>query len=165
MSKTKTFWGILVFVVLVLVGGVFYITYHSQPAESDNAIAVVVPVPVVGGQVGDFKALSIEKNKYGDNNVTYNIQYVGTTTISGYFYSDEVLGGAICFNVSAKSEGKIPRVTGDQRDPWFCFSNPTQLPASAASIDNEVTIEVSNYYENGRATETADSAVFDRLIK
>lgn len=52
--------------------------------------------------------------------------YTGQITVTGKYYRDfdnEVMGDGVCFMVNKASAKLIPRRNGDQRAPWFCFSN------------------------------------------
>lgn len=82
--------------------------------------------------------------------------YKGQTTLTGKVTVDEYeWGPSTCFHVDKKDAYKIPRPKGDERGPWFCFSNektankilklPNTMKNGICSYKAKATITVKDY--------------------
>jgi len=103
-------------------------------------------------QVGDrFFGLSVTEMKVS----CFNDKYVGTVNFQGeievsgvYEPQAEVAGGiGACFYVVRQSESKLPRLLGDERNPWFCFRDPEQAREKFGDRDRDflAKIIIDNY--------------------
>jgi hypothetical protein len=87
-------------------------------------------------------------------------------------YSRQVLGDAVCFVVDERFESRLPRPAGDERRPWFCFSNVAQaMKAFALSpgrkgcgMRGPATITVSGYALAKGDGEAVDRARLERVL-
>ena len=94
-------------------------------------------------------------------------EWVGTVTFSGEV---ELRGRAqphpdadldiLCFLVDEASRERIPRMTGDERIPWFCFTNQEEAADALdpARMADRVRVIVSNYTYRYARTDIHDSA-------
>ena len=108
------------------------------------------------------------------------IYYEGLATISGKYqeYQPEVLlGGTLCFFVDEKTGNLIPKVSGDNRSPWFCFNDQGKAKRMFEINDNAIfnnkaveciqgkaTITISNYKIDKKQGEAFDTADIKEII-
>jgi hypothetical protein len=87
-------------------------------------------------------------------------------------YSRQVLGDAVCFVPDEKFEKAVPRLPGDDRRVWFCFSNLSAamkgfaLPAGrrACGMRGTASIVVSDYVVSREGGESVDKARLERVV-
>ncbi len=87
-------------------------------------------------------------------------------------YSRQVLGDAVCFIPDEKSENAVPRLAGDERRVWFCFSNLAAamkgfaLPVArkACGMRGTAQIVVSDYVVSREGGESVDKARLERVL-
>jgi hypothetical protein len=130
-------------------------------------VSVAWPLSVVAD------AGSFTKSK-DDGVYTY---YTGQVTVRGRFHQEleNEFIDSLCFTADQRSAKKIPREPGDERAPWFCFSNqrkamtalgvPVRAGKGLCGFDGKATLVISNYRLDRRETETADGALLERVIK
>lgn len=108
-----------------------------------------------------------------------DIYYEGSVIVSGIYRVqtiDDGIGseyGLVCFSVHGPTEHLIPR-EGDNRTPWFCFSNtaralsalriPDRVPWGTCIIHGKATVKISNYHVVKSASEVHDEAILVRVI-
>jgi hypothetical protein len=81
---------------------------------------------IAGLQVTSVAPFDAAYSKIAADNAYVN--FSGKATVSGTFhnyYSQEVgfFYDQVCFDVDESSRQKLPQISGDERTPWFCFSN------------------------------------------
>ena len=87
-------------------------------------------------------------------------------------YSRRVLGDAVCFIPDEKFERALPRIGGDERRAWFCFSNLAAamkgfaLPAArkGCGLRGSAHIVVSDYVVSREGGESVDKARLERVV-
>jgi len=74
-----------------------------------------------------------------------------------------------CFEADSSSAARLPRWTGDERRPWFCFSNSAEaaqaLGAPAPSEGVPATIVVDQFTIHRGMSDEVNSARFVRLVR
>jgi hypothetical protein len=87
-------------------------------------------------------------------------------------YSRQILGDAVCFIPDEKFERALPRLEGDDRRAWFCFSNLAAamkgfaLPAGrkGCGLRGSAHIVVSDYVVSREGGESVDKARLERVV-
>lgn len=81
------------------------------------------------------------------------VTFKGQTEVTGeytYYDDDEpFLGGNVCLrNLTEESLDQLPKVIGDSRDVWFCFSNfeEAQAEFGPAGSTGTATVMIDDYY-------------------
>lgn len=104
------------------------------------------------------------------------VYYAGAIVVSGRFSQEleNEFNPGLCFYPQGKSAKLIPRQRGDERIPWFCFSNqpraflllkvPKKLKRGVCEIEGNATIVVSNYVVDTTPSEVSDLAQIDRVV-
>lgn len=109
------------------------------------------------------------------------IYYKGETTIKGTIDvrapDDEMMPCNLCFHVDKKDFKKIPRAKGDDRDPWFAFSNERfnkaansyqvlglKVRADKCYQPIPATVKIRNYKEDMQETETVDETTLVKIV-
>ncbi|MEI7741760.1 MAG: hypothetical protein WCJ29_04605 [bacterium] len=93
------------------------------------------------------------------------ISFQGQVTLRGdasFHSKDEAfVGGQICFYPNEEDQNKLPRVAGDNRDVWFCFSNHDEATKLLQPGVTDLTITIDGY-----AIDTGESEVWNtaRLV-
>ena len=74
---------------------------------------------------------------------------------------------AHCFEADSVSAAGIPRWAGDQRRPWFCFSNPDAAAGTLgpASEGGTATIVIDEFTIHRGLSDEVNSARFVRAIR
>jgi hypothetical protein len=106
-----------------------------------------------GDRLGDFTITGLS---------VYTLDTIGTTTVSGSAYVDEMFG-IPCFDVTEEDYKKLPRPESDGRYGWFCFNN--DIPQELLGIEGTTTIQIANYYVDGRPMAVADRADFVKIVR
>lgn len=83
----------------------------------------------------------------------------------------ELRGEQVCFFPDAASKGLVPREEGDERMPWFCFSNRDRavlllsLPTErGCGHFGTATVAVSHYVVDRAEACVFDTAKLDRVL-
>jgi hypothetical protein len=144
--------------------GEYRIALHFAHEGPTTALAVSDPFTIIppkdkardikiGSQRGDFTVTSISP---------YTLETVGTTTLRGFAWVNEMFGMP-CFDVVADDYKKLPRPDFDERSGWFCFNN--EISRELLNTEATATIQIANYYVDGRPMATADRADFVQIVK
>lgn len=110
----------------------------------------------VGDTIAGFKIVSIEPvtkaDKYSEENV--RVRFSGDADIKGryrhYREGEGILADIVCVdNLDSESEKKLPKLTTDTRNSWFCFRNndfaKTEFAPPGSEGDTEVKIKEYEY--------------------
>ena len=105
------------------------------------------------------------------------VSYAGTIVLSGTYErrldptTRSLQGDQVCFVPDANSKDLVPREEGDNRTPWFCFSNrdravhllslPTQ---GGCGHFGTATVAISHYVANRAEATVFDTAKLDRVL-
>lgn len=125
---------------------------------------------VVGMVIKFIKPFSKELLTPTENDVT--IGFSGKITVSGeyHYYGDDpsgFLSNTVCFdNLDEQSQTKIPKMIGDDRNIWFCFSNQELArnlfnPQGASGM---ATIVIDDYVINILPAEVTNTAKLIKII-
>jgi hypothetical protein len=123
-----------------------------------------------GDQVGELVADSVSAQR-----AAVDSTYVGTAR----FRNEITLGGhtvrhpdadlsrtTACFEADSASATRLPRWSGDERRPWFCFENQAEAARSlgSASEGAGLTIVIDNFTIHRGMSDQVNSARFVRVI-
>jgi hypothetical protein len=74
---------------------------------------------------------------------------------------------AICFEADSASESRLPRWSGDERRPWFCFGNRADAARAVGPPSEGVpaTIVVERFTIHRGLSDQVNSARFVRLVR
>jgi hypothetical protein len=165
----------VVLVTAVLVFAIFYYpdlfapselrnrTTRETPVSQDIDQKTTVPNPYdvfaklsIGDKVGEFVVVS-----KGPREI---VQFSGETTVHGNYFKELYQSGNPCFRVLESDAWKLPRLAGDSRTAWFCFSNADFAERELSTSDRTITIVIRNYLLDMREMETFDQAEFVRIV-
>jgi hypothetical protein len=79
--------------------------------------------------------------------------------VSNLLESQEMLGGNLCFWVDKSDWGKVPRIYGDERDVWFCFTNIDAAAKVLAHVTS-TAVTIDDYQIDSMESEVFNRATF-----
>lgn len=100
--------------------------------------------------------------------------YEGLVKVSGQLeIAKDEYGTWACMHVDQPSASKIPRPKGDERNAWFCFSNPKTLiqqlalplNKSVCGYTGKTTLWIEDYQRNLAQNDDTDYSTFSRLVQ
>lgn len=81
----------------------------------------------VGQQVGTLTVDSVSTSPaYNDSVLVGTVRFAGDLTLTGSVmahFDADAQAAPSCFEANAAGAATMPRWAGDERRPWFCFSN------------------------------------------
>lgn len=110
-----------------------------------------------GDKVGDMTIISID-DRY--------VKFTGQVTVSGQVnvYGEDdggagILSNNVCMNVDQADWSKFPRLKGDDRSIWFCFSNLDKAKQNLKTSE-KVTVTIDDYVIDSLEGEVWNQAKF-----
>lgn len=95
-----------------------------------------------------------------------SIYFTGKTTLTGkYEVFENSKSSEICFYPSLESRINIPKIYGDNKTNWFCFSNPNFTKKLLGAQEREATIVIDNYTINAYPGEIFNTAELIQVIR
>lgn len=91
----------------------------SQPSNVFNPSELKVGDHFLGLKISEMKVVCKQEKYIG------KVTFQGEAIVSGVYdlsYPLEDSEG-ICFEIALQAEKNLPRMLGDDRQPWFCFDN------------------------------------------
>lgn len=124
----------------------------------------------VGDRILGMEITSLEATTISDGVYYGHAQFSGETTVTGKYDPQTYLPGSIegipCFYVSPESNDQLPRFINDERDPWFCFTNPSDVITAFGDIEepvDNVTMVINQFQTEYVPTDVVNQAEFVRL--
>lgn len=126
----------------------------------------------VGQQVLGLTVASVDVRPAPDLDFGYigEVAFKGEVTVSGRYraHPDYPQPGAdyLCFFVDAESVVRLPRFRGDERYPWFCFTNREVALEELGPMEAEgaATVVIDDYRTVRRPTDAFDTATLLRVL-
>lgn len=105
----------------------------------------------------------------GDSVYVGSVEFSGELTVSGSYRShpDYPEVQALCFDVDGASAVRVPRMRGDERRVWFCFTNQQEAVRALGSAHSEgrATIVIDEYRTVRQFTDVFDTARLVRVVE
>lgn len=104
-----------------------------------------------GDRLLGLEVVDVEVSSFGSDAYVGTVEFRGEVTLSGTYSPQTALVGSEravpCFFVSEVSNTQLPRFSNDERNPWFCFTNPDAVQAAFGNTSTEqpATIVVDAY--------------------
>ncbi|GEM_PF-6072639 len=104
-----------------------------------------------GDRLLGLEIADVEVFSFGPDAYVGTVEFQGEVIVSGTYSPQTALPGSEvgipCFFVSGDSDSQLPRFGHDERDPWFCFTNPEIVQAAFenSSAEQLATIVVDSY--------------------
>ncbi|MBT9259711.1 MAG: hypothetical protein KM310_08155 [Clostridiales bacterium] len=97
------------------------------------------------------------------------VSFAGEVTVTGRYVhqplENEFSGGEVCMDVDSSTEDRLPRLEGDNRSLWFCFTNRDEAAAYLAPDGiGEATVVIDDYTIDYRPTETWNRATLVKVV-
>jgi hypothetical protein len=123
-----------------------------------------------GTRIGPLMADSIHKRLALDSTWVGTAWFQGTTQLNGWTLrhpDPDLQRSTTCFEADSSSASRLPRWTGDERRPWFCFSNRVEAARflGTPSEGFRATIEVDEFTIHRGLSDEVNSAHFIRLVR
>ncbi len=151
---------------------VFYTVTVQNGDENLEKIAATFTFAFTNSQYVEYKPLSYN-TKVGEKLGNFTVTKIdgplvytkGEATISGTFGRNEIGLIGTTFNVTS-ADGSLVRITGDNRNLWFCFNNEeVAAKAAAQAADRNVMIKIKDYIYNTQESEVCDEATLVEVMK
>lgn len=115
----------------------------DERAGADEAAAAVQAAPAaprshvfdparvrVGDSIAGMRVDSVAVQQTPDGDWVGTVRFTGEARVGGtYEPHPDTDVDALCFFASAEHTSRLPRFTGDERKPWFCFENQDRARA------------------------------------
>lgn len=75
---------------------------------------------------------------------------------------EDMRESTVCFEADPASAARLPRWQGDERRPWFCFTNPADAANLTGGIDEAATIVIDEFTIHRGLSDEVNSA---RLVE
>jgi hypothetical protein len=123
-----------------------------------------------GMTVGSLMIDSIEARRAIDSSYVGSARFRGDIRLRGWTmrHPDPDLYRVItCFEADSASAARLPRWEGDQRRPWFCFSNRSEAARLLGPPSEGVpaTIVIDRFTIHRGLSDEVNSARFVRLVR
>ncbi len=105
----------------------------------------------------------------GDSVYVGTVAFSGEVTLSGTTrpHPDHPEVSLVCFDVDEATAARVPRMQGDERRVWFCFSNQEEAIRSLGPPGSRghATIVVDDYRTVYHFTDVFDTARLVRVVE
>lgn len=105
----------------------------------------------------------------GDSVYVGSVEFSGELTLSGSYrpHPDYPEVQALCFDVDEVSAARLPRMRGDERRVWFCFTNQEEAVRALGSppAEGRATIVIDEYRTVRQFTDAFDTATLLRVVE
>lgn len=141
-------------------------TFTSTNLKAGDKVGAMAVVSV--NAFNKAHDLGVPAWELSDTNV--EVVFSGNVSLTGdYSYTpkgDGVISDIYCFyNLDSESQKKLPRLEGETRDPWFCFSNKEKARELLGTGNGRATITISEYILVSYPSEVWDTAVLYSIEK
>lgn len=169
----------------ILIGGYIFIR-DNAPIEPKDINNVILPTPTktidntikfdvakskVGDRIGNMTITNISDVQV-DEPPSAKVNFKGKVVVTGkvrYTNPDGYGGESVCMdNLQSDSLAKIPKMTFDTRDIWFCFNNLDAVKKSLVKSNKEnniATVTIDNYSIVYYPREVFNTADFVSIVK
>lgn len=147
----------------------------ASPVETapESGANVFDPSQVeAGDEVAGLEIQSVDVNWFeAYNGYVGTVQFQGETTVTGTYEQlytpEENLESFPCFRVNAEAASQLPRFEGDQRNPWFCFSNAEAAQQALGDVEElpNQTIVIDNFQYVYMPSDVFNSATFVEIVE
>lgn len=124
-----------------------------------------------GTRVGDFVAESVSVSRaVVDSTFVGTARFRGQIQLTGWtlLHPDpDMKTVASCFEADSVSASRLPRWSGDERRPWFCFANATDATRALGPPSEGVpaTIVIESFTIHRGLSDQVNSARFLRRVQ
>jgi hypothetical protein len=124
-----------------------------------------------GARVGELIVQAVDVHQTAvDSSHVGTVRFIGAIELSGLTlrHPDADLANvALCFEADSTSASRLPRWSGDERRPWFCFENRAEAARAlgAPSEGVSATLVVERFTIHRSLSDAVNSARFVRLLR
>lgn len=124
-----------------------------------------------GDTVAGLRVVSVDITPFQDSREFIGtVQFDGEITVRGTYSPNTAFSdgaeGIPCFYVDETSETQLPRFQWDERNSWFCFSNPDAVKQAFPDVTTEqenTTLVIDDYVTIYAPTDVVNEATFVRI--
>ena len=138
----------------------------SQPGIRFDPVALRPGTPV-----GELVAESVDARRTPlDSSYVGVARFRGRMRLSGWTLRNpdpDLYDVAVCFEADSASASRLPRWSGDERRPWFCFGNRHDAARALGPASEGVpaTIVIERFTINRGLSDQVNSAWFVQLVR